>query len=224
MNFTLSPQMKIVALVGGLAALALGGVSMLMARSQKFSNTPVSKSELKHVRPAQHAPAVKPTVVHHTAPARAKHATASHHSVAPTKHPRVTAPAKPKPAHVKHVAVPAVGANGLPTALNVLLHRHSVVVVSLYDPEVEADGIALAEARAGAMDARAGFLAVNVLDGRVAGPLTALAGQGTVLPSPGILIYRDPGTLMNRIDGFSDRAAVAQAVASALVAEAPAGP
>lgn len=241
MNFTLSPQIKIVALAGLLGALGLGVGSMLLAQSQKFSASPVTTVPLRHAhlapRPALH-------VGHAPAPAKAHvaaHAPAKTHTRPQTTH-RAASPAQPRthapvrthvPAPTRHVAqpvhekrvspAPAVAANGLPTALDRLLREHQVVVVSLYDPEVAADAISLAEARAGASDAHAGFLAVDVLDGRVAGPLTAVAGQGTVLPDPGILIYRQPGTLMNRIEGFSDRAAVAQAVASALVADAPAG-
>jgi hypothetical protein len=45
-----------------------------------------------------------------------------------------------------------------------------------------------------------------------------------VLPDPGILVFRRPGTLMNRVTGFADRTAVAQIVAAALLADAPATP
>ena len=118
---------------------------------------------------------------------------------------------------------PRVAANGLPTPLDELLHTHRIVVVAIYDPEVPSERtIALPEARAGAIAAGAGFLAVNVLDARVAGPLTQIAGNGTILPDPGILVYRRPGTLINTIRGFADREAVAEAVANALTAVVPA--
>lgn len=225
MNLTLSPQIKLVALVGLLAALGLVVGSMLMAHSQKLSSSPATTVPLKHAHLTPR-PAAKPVATHpHAAqgvvtPIVAKPVVHKPAAAKPVVHKPVVhrAPVSPAPA-----PAPAVGTNGLPAPLDVLLRKHGVVVVALYDPEVEADGIALAEARAGARDAHAGFLAVNVLDGRVAGPLTAAAGQGTVLPDPGVLIYRRPGTMMNRIDGFSDRGAVAQAVASALVASAPAG-
>jgi hypothetical protein len=115
-----------------------------------------------------------------------------------------------------------VAANGLPTPLDELLHTHRIVVVAVYDREVSSErDIALPEARAGALDAHAGFLAVNVLDQRVAGPLTAVAGNGTILPDPGILVYRQPATLVNTLQGFVDRDAVAEAVANAMTAAAP---
>jgi hypothetical protein len=62
---------------------------------------------------------------------------------------------------------------------------------------------------------------VSVLDERITGPLTALAGNGTLLNSPGLLIYKQPSTLMNRINGFVDRQSVAEAVANALLADGP---
>jgi hypothetical protein len=123
----------------------------------------------------------------------------------------------------KVVHRPAVAENGLPTALDQLLHIHRVVVVAVYDAEIPTDRLFVNEAQAGALDAHAGFLAVNVLDEKVAAPLTASAGKGALLPSPGILIYRQPTIVMNVITGFIDRAAVANAVANALVADTPAG-
>ena len=103
----------------------------------------------------------------------------------------------------------------LPAPLQWQLAKHHIVVVSFYDPQSDVDSIAVAEAHAGATAAGAGFLLVNVLDNSLAGPLTALLPGGGLLPDPGILIYRAPGTVAYRIDGFSDRDAVAQAVANA---------
>jgi hypothetical protein len=53
---------------------------------------------------------------------------------------------------------------------------------------------------------------LDVLDERQAGPLTSLLG---VLPDPAVLVYRRPGDLVARFDGFADRDTVAQAVANA---------
>ena len=209
MELTLSPQIKIVALVGLLAALALGGGMMFLSRSQASSSASAPAAPLKHYhRPTAAKPATKP----------ASHAGTRTKAALPTARPAApkAAPA-PKPVAAHHVQ-PVVAANGLPAVLNELLQTHRVVVVSLFDPEVPTDAIAYAEARAGAKDAAAGFLGVNVLDERISGPLTALAGNGTVLPDPGILVYRRPGTLMNRISGFADRDAVAQLVTAALLA------
>jgi hypothetical protein len=134
-------------------------------------------------------------------------------AAAPTSHPAARPPAKP----AVHKQPPAlIAADGLPMSLAKALRTHRVVVVSLFDPQSQTDAIAFAEARAGARAARVGFLGVSVLDNAVAGPLTAALPAGQLLPEPGLLIYRRPNKLVQRIDGFADRDAVAQAaVASA---------
>jgi hypothetical protein len=148
---------------------------------------------------------------------------------------KTTAPAKPRtkakakaPAKPKVAAVPAapvrksnpvgppkgdpVDAHGLPVVLSQALAKNPVTVVALYDPRAKLDELALAEARAGASDAKAGFLAINVFNERQVRPLTQLLG---VLASPSLLVYKRPSTLFVRIDGFSDRQTVAQAAANA---------
>ena len=67
--------------------------------------------------------------------------------------------AKPKPAEP---AAPAVDANGLPRVLSAALAGNRVVVVGLHDPDSALDQTVLAEARAGARAAGAGFVAINV--------------------------------------------------------------
>jgi hypothetical protein len=110
-------------------------------------------------------------------------------------------------------------ANGLPLILDDALRAHRVVVVSVFDPQSQTDAISYAEARAGAGDVSlAGFLGVSVLDDSVAGPLTAALPGGGLLAVPGLLIYRRPGTLVERVDGFVDRDAVAQLALAALTA------
>ena len=98
------------------------------------------------------------------------------------------------------------------------LRKHRIVVVSLVDPQSTTDAVSFFEARAGAAAAHVGFLGVSVLDANVAGPLTTLLPGGGLLPDPGLLIYRRPGTLVQRIDGFADRDAVAQAAAASTTA------
>ena len=160
------------------------------------------------------SPTAKPPVIE-------KHATAA---PAHAK-PKVAAPAKPKPVATKPAAPHKLfAANGLPMALAKALRVHRVVVISLFDPQSRTDAIAFSEARAGARAAGAGFLAVNLLDNAVAGPLTAVQPAGTLLPEPGLLIYRRPGVLVQRIDGFSDRDAVAQLAAASRTAPALTGP
>jgi hypothetical protein len=230
MSLTLSPQMKIFALVGLIAVLALGVGSMMLGR-QSAAPVATPAVPLKHFHPAAAAPAAPakpaaaPAKKHAAAPAApaAKHAAAPAAAKAPAK---AAAPVKPKavPAPKPKAAapvVPAVAANGLPGALDMLLHGHRIVVVALWDPEIPSDRYAFLEAQAGAKEANAGFLGVSVLNERVAAPLTAAVGNGTVLPSPGVLVYKQPATLMNRIDGFTDRDAVAEAVSNALLADTP---
>jgi len=143
---------------------------------------------------------------HHTSVQVVQHAKPAKHAAAPTS------PAKPK-----RVA-PQPPANGLPIVLNDLFRQHRIVVVSVFDPQDKTDAISYAEARAGAADAGAGFLGVSVLDDTVAGPLTAALPDQGLLPVPGVLIYRRPGVLIQRVDGFEDRDGVAQLAAGAVTA------
>jgi hypothetical protein len=230
MSLTLSPQMKIVALVGLLAVLALGAGTMIMGRSQPSSSAAPLNVPLKHMpRRTTAAPAAAKPAVKAAAPAPA--APKTNVAVAPavkTTHvlaaPKAKPVAKPAPAATPKPAapvVPAVAADGLPGALDLLLHGHRVVIVALWDPEIPSDRYAYLEAQAGAKAANAGFLGVSVLDERVAAPLTAAVGGGTVLQSPGVLVYKQPNVLMNKIDGFSDRDAIAEAVANALIDDTP---
>jgi hypothetical protein len=208
-NLTISPQIRILALVGLLAALGLGASMFVMGGRS-------SKSE---------------TVAATTAPA---HTTAKPHT-APVVTPKPTTPAKhtSKPAtkphvvtrhHAKKAATPAKFRGNpvyaqLPQALQWQLAHHKIVVVSLYNPSSDVDAISVAEAHAGAIDAGAGFLLVSVLDNKVAGLLTALLPGGGLLPDPGVLVYRAPGDVALRLDGFADRASVAQAATNALHGE-----
>ena len=81
------------------------------------------------------------------------------------------------------------------------------MVVSLYNPYSQVDGISFAEARAGAQLADVGFV-LNVLSQAQVGKLTEQLG---LLPNPGLLIYARPSTLAARISGFADKETVAQA-------------
>jgi hypothetical protein len=200
MSFQLSPQMKIVALAGMFAILALGGGMMFMGRSQ-----PESLAEptlLPHVKPAV---AKTPLPSKHVPAKKAAHAKKA---PAVAKKPVVAKP-KPKPKPVSPVA-----ANGLPTPLAYQLSLHDVVVVSLFNPQSSTDSIAFQEARAGAGMADVGFFPVSVLNQRVVGPLTAKLGH--ILPAPGLLVYRSPDLLVLQLDGFADRQTVAQAADNAV--------
>jgi hypothetical protein len=211
-NLTVSPQIKILALVGLLAAVGLALSMFVLGGSSKKTVTSAVTTPAVHTPAKTHttqvqAPAKHTAKKHHAvAPAPAKHATKTHAATA-THHNVKT---KPKGFHGNKVYAQ------LPQALQWQLAHHKVVVVSFYNPSSEVDAISVAEAHAGATDAGAGFLLVSVLDDKVAGILTALLPGGGLLPDPGVFVYRAPGKVALRLDGFADRAAVAQAATNAM--------
>lgn len=119
---------------------------------------------------------------------------------------RPQAPARPKPRKT-------VAQNGLPLAVANALKTHSAVVVALYTPEGKLDPIGFVEAKQGAALAHAGFVGINVLDSRTAAPL--MTKLGVVLRAPTVLVFKRPGDLATRLDGFADRETVAQAAQNA---------
>ena len=224
MSFTISPPIRIAAIAGLLLAVAFGGATMMLGRSHSPSaaQTPVRT----HAKtPAAHrsvSPAKARTATH-KAPAKA----VTHKATATKQKAHATAakPATAAKATAKTAAKHAAARHGnlvdatLPQALQWQLAQHKIVVVSIYDPKSDVDAISVAEAHAGAVDAKAGFLLVNVLNNSLAGLLTGVLPGGGLLPDPGVLIYRAPGTLAIRIDGFADRDAIAQAAADALAGQ-----
>jgi hypothetical protein len=196
---TVSRPVQIFALVALLVAVAGAGM-MFLTRKQPSSAPAAAAAPAAH--PATRR--AEPKTVAPSAPALRK--------ATPAPARRTATPP------VVHKAKPTVAANGLPMVLALALRAHRIVVVSVVDPQSQTDAISFAEARAGARDVGVGFLVVSVLDDLVAGPLTAALPNGALLPVPGILIYRRPGTLIQRIDGFADRAAVAQAAVAATTA------
>jgi hypothetical protein len=195
-TFTLSPPIRYAALLGLLAALFIGGGMTMLGHGE--TSVPAPKV-IKH---------------HPFGPGAKKQAT-----VAPKKHSTKAAKAKAAPsvpaapkAPAQPSAVIAALAAGLPNAIATALGRHRTVVVSLYNPYSEVDGIAFAEARAGAKNAGVGFVPLNVLSEAQIGNLTQMLG---LLPDPGLLVYIRPGTLVVRISGFADKETVAQAAQNA---------
>ena len=236
MSFTVSPPIRIAAIAGLLLAVAFGGATMMLGRSHTRSaaQMPV-RTHTQAKTPAAHrsaSPAKAKTATHKTA------AKAVTHKAAATKQKAQAAVAKPATA-AKAAAKPATAARSaaktaakhaaarhgnlvdatLPQPLQWQLAQHKIVVVSIYDAKSDVDAISVAEAHAGAVDANAGFLLVNVLNNSLAGLLTGVLPGGGLLPDPGVLIYRAPGTLAIRIDGFADRDAIAQAAADALAGQ-----
>ena len=151
MTTTISQPVRIAALLGLAAALALGGALMVLGRHTTSPTAPVVPKQ--HPRTAVIAP---------SAPAQ------SEPSVKPATKP--AAPVSTRPA----AEVAALKA-GLPLPLAEALGRHPVVVVEITDPQSELDSIALAEAQAGAATARAGFVSLNVLSKAEIGKLTRVA-------------------------------------------------
>jgi hypothetical protein len=204
-NLTIGPQIRIVALVGLLAALGLAGSMFLLGGSGSKTVTQPSPARTT-TTPAKA----------HTTPAKPTHQTTAKH-VATARTPAK----KAKPAGYHGNPVYAT----LPSALQWELAHHKVVVVSIYNPRSDVDAISVAEAHAGAVTAGAGFLLVSVLDNKVAGILTGLLPNGGLLPDPGVLVYKAPGDIAIRLDGFADRDAVAQAATNVISGEmGPAAP
>lgn len=222
MNLTVSRPVKILALV--LVIAGVGGIaslSMLGKSSSGSATPPLSVAQIR-ARAHAHTTATGPAAT--TAPRATTTAPAApvKHPVAlkpvPATTPAATTPAAAAtraPAAPKPQAEQTVTANGVPLVLAAALRQNPIVVVSVFDPEAATDAVSYAEARAGAVDAHAGFLGVSVLDESVAAPLTALVPGGGLLPLPGVLIFRRPSTLVELVDGFADRGSVAALAANA---------
>jgi hypothetical protein len=220
-NLTLSPPIRIIALAGLVLVLVAGGASLMLGHSKTTTPAPTAPVHRAPVRTATtHAAAktAKTTRASHARVTTQAGATSAHRAAAlaaAAAAVKAEARAKAKAAAARRAAAARgnlVDAD-LPEPLAWQLSQHKIVVVSTYDPQSAVDEISVAEAHAGAAEAGAGFLLVNVLDNSVAGLLTGILPNGGLLPDPGVLIYRAPGTLALRIDGFVDRDAIAQAVA-----------
>lgn len=199
MDLTISRPIKIFVLVAVIAGV--GGAAMLMMKPKPAAAPPVVANPIP-AAPTKTTPTRRPSP---NTTAKARAATQYGTPAAkPVKH------AKKTPA--------AVAANGLPTTIEEAFRHHRIVVVSVFDPQSATDAISYAEAKAGASEAGAGFVGVSLLDNRVAAALTSALPGGGLLPAPGVLLYRRPGTLVGRLDGFTDRDVVAQAAASSVTA------
>jgi glucose/arabinose dehydrogenase len=191
----LSTPIKLVAILGLVLAVAAGGGLTVLGRSAEADAGVILPRPLatpkRAAAPKKATPAKTPAKA--TKPAAAK-----------------TKPAaKAKPARAK---LPAVAENGLPVPVATALQSTRVVVVALFSPGSAIDELALAEAQAGAKAAKAGFVAVNVLREGQGRAMARLLG---VTDSPTLLVYRAPGSLTFRLDGFADLDTVAQAALDA---------
>ncbi|TML44815.1 MAG: hypothetical protein E6G19_07090 [Actinobacteria bacterium] len=114
---------------------------------------------------------------------------------------------------------PAVIA-GVPTPLVEALKRHSVVVLALVAPKSEVDSLTLAEAKAGAATAHAGFATIDVGNNAQVEALSALVGtsadaQNRLLDDPAVLVFQKPQALYVRLNGYVDADTVEQAAVNA---------
>jgi hypothetical protein len=198
---TLSPAVKVFALLGVLATLALGaGMFVLGGQAEDVAfDEPLV------------LPKKKTALVSVPDVANKKTAAAKPKAVAkpkPVAKPRAVAKPKPKPR-------PVVAPNGLPTMVMSALAANAVVVVSLFDDAAKIDPLAHGEAQAGAALANAGFVSLDVTRDQKAAEALMLK-LGTVLRAPMVLVYTRPGELAVSLDGFRDRDTVAQAALNAL--------
>jgi hypothetical protein len=129
------------------------------------------------------------------------------------QNPVAPAPAVPKPASKSAPKAQRVHLlRGLPAPLARELRFEKVVVLSVYAAKAPSDRNAVAQARVGAREVDAGFVALNVLDERKARRFAGFVGPSD---TPSILVVRRPGKVVNRIDGYVDSAIVAQAAQNA---------
>ena len=227
-----SAPVRVVALVALLAALAMGAWMMTAGRGASESSdvaeplAPVHRAEAVASNLDSHNSATavgKPeTAAAKPAPAAAKPATAvgkpakatpTKVAVQPTaaaKKPVATKSNRTRMA-VKEDAKPKLLA-GAPTTIAGLLANHSVVVVLLYDAQSKVDEYSLAEAALGAKESRAGFLRVDVRNEKLARHFTNAYG---VLQAPSLLVFKRPGTLSLKLNGFVDHQTVEQAALNA---------
>jgi hypothetical protein len=197
MDMTVSPQIKLIALVGLLGALALAGGMFFLSRpgANAAAAEPLPPPAVVKPKPAATA---KPTPV-----VKAKAAAKAPKPAVKAK-PAAKAAPKPKPR-------PAVARNGLPTPVADQLLRHDIVVVALYVDGSVVDQLARDEAQAGAGDVEAGFAAVDVSKRRAIAPLLK---KLDAVAAPAVVVFGRDGKLKARLDGFADRMIVAELAAS----------
>jgi hypothetical protein len=192
-ELTLSPQMRVVALVGLLAALALAGGMFLLTRSQADAGAgDLSGSELAQAL----TPVQKPAAATTPTPA------------ATPKPRRATAAVTPKPK-------PLVDENGVPTAILEALRRSPAAVVSLTAGGADIDRLTLAEAAAAAKSAGVPYVRIDVLQPELG---RAIARTFGVVEAPATLVYQRPTSLFLKLDGYADSATIAQAAENAKAA------
>jgi hypothetical protein len=220
-SFSLSPQLRLIALFGVLAVMiALGGMFFVMRGallSGEIEQVPpvVHHPQAARTKPAK-ATAVEPKPKIETAPKVVTPKVTAPKVTAPkVTAPKITTPKVTAPKPSTTIETPGVAPNGLPTVIAQALRKHPVVVVALVVPGGELDEMTVAEAEAGAKAAGVGFLTVNILKDSVGRPLAQKLG---VIQTPSLVVFRRPATVFVRFQGFTDRDTVIQAAASARTA------
>jgi hypothetical protein len=125
--------------------------------------------------------------------------------------PATTTPA-PSKTHTHSVSPTRLSTHGLPVSVARALRGHSVVVVSVTNPQGADEQFTRSEAQAGARKMSAGYVAIDAFEQRAGSTILRKLG---VVDTPEILVVRRPGTITSQFKGFVDRAVVAQAVADA---------
>jgi hypothetical protein len=220
---SVSAPIRVVALLGLLLALGFGGAMKFMGGGGSDSVSSVVPSRnpaVLHARSVAAAASARakhpatPTTATKPAPAAAKTTPAARTQPATTTTPAATT-TTPAPVVTQTRAAKQLSAGlaaGLPLPLAQALAASPTVVVAIYNPNAAVDGIAFAEARAGAALAGAGFVGLNVLSEAQIEKLTEQLG---LLPDPAVLVFTRPAKLAAKLEGFVDKETVAQAAANA---------
>ncbi len=223
MALSVSAPIRVVALLGLLLALGFGGAMKFMGGGGSDSVSSVVPSRnpaVLHARSVAAAASARakhpatPTTATKPAPAAAKTTPAARTQPATTTTPAATT-TTPAPVVTQTRAAKQLSAGlaaGLPLPLAQALAASPTVVVAIYNPNAAVDGIAFAEARAGAALAGAGFVGLNVLSEAQIEKLTEQLG---LLPDPAVLVFTRPAKLAAKLEGFVDKETVAQAAANA---------
>lgn len=124
----------------------------------------------------------------------------------PVRHTAAAAKPAPKPKPRVHILP------GTPPIVGAALLRKPIVVVVTYDGRVATDRGVVLEAYAGAREAHAGFLALNVANNSVA---AGVATWSNSVVDPVVAVVKRPGNIVFNVAGVTDREAVAQAVTNA---------
>lgn len=184
-----NPHLRGILIAGALAAVA-AALGMYTLSHQQAAST----AAVPTILPKRHLTPIRKPVA--TVPAK-----------------KVAATPKAPPAPTVDPVVRAARSAGLPNRVASAFAGHNVVVVSLYAPSSSVDQTTEAEARAGAVLAGAGYVAVDVTK---EGPSGALVQAAGVLTPPVTLVYAEPEfKLAVQLDGFADRQTVAQAARNA---------